>query len=43
MPKATKTPGTTDAAYNKVWDDFTARMTKAAPAIAKLKTSAHVS
>ncbi len=40
MPKATKTPGTTDVAFNKVWNDFTARMTKAAPAIAKLKTRA---
>jgi len=43
MPKATKTPGTTDAAFNKVWDDFTARMTKAAPVIAKLKNRAHIS
>jgi hypothetical protein len=40
MPRADKSPRTTDAAHNKVWDDFTARMTKAAPVIAKLKTRA---
>jgi hypothetical protein len=43
MPKADKSPRTTDAAHNKVWDAFAARMDKVAPVIAKLKTRAHIS
>ena len=42
MPNPVKTPGTTDAAYNKVWDDFTARMNKALPVIEKLRAKAGV-
>lgn len=40
MPKATKPPGTTDAAYNRVWDTFTARMNKALPNIDRLRGKA---
>jgi hypothetical protein len=40
MPKATKTPGTTEAAYNLVWDGFTNRINAALPQIQKLRNQA---
>lgn len=40
MPKATKTPGTTEAAYNLVWDGFTNRINAALPQIERLRNQA---
>lgn len=42
MPKATKSPGTTDTAYNKVWNTFTASVNAALPAIQKRKAAAGI-
>ncbi len=40
MPKASPTPGTTDAAYGRVWDTFTTRVNKALPNIDRLRGKA---
>lgn len=40
MPKAAKTPGTSEAAYNLVWDDFTKRVNAALPSIEKCRKEA---